>query len=251
MAKQICRKCGVEVGFLQQLKLNDGNFLCRKCAKLVHPLYGQVQQRSYEKFEQHPKQLEDGAFLWEKLFIPRLKPADKSIKLKNLIGKDTVVAKDLGLIAFKKKKGGIFIFGGTWYYMVFRLADLERYEYTKVAPLSLGKKEEAKHYIDFSFIETPGCDDFKVGIASVEGYKRIAKYLNECFGIQRDLKNIGATWKNQIRDVKAAAKGLKAAFAGDTEGGLTEVAKALRNQLEGDRTELAAKADAAIKATLY
>ena len=253
MAKHACNICGAEVGFFQQIKMKDGNYVCRKCAAKTHPLFEPVNERTLEAFNEHLKQLEEGKILYEKLFLPRKKPADKSIKLKKIGGLE--VAKDIGLIAAVKKRGGFFIWGGTNYYMVFRMADLFRYEYAPETSYGRVGKKPVKHFINYAFWDTPGCDNFKVEVITESSFISAARYFNDCFGLQRDVKSFTDSWKNQIANLKAAAKGVKALFTGNTDDGdkeevIEELSEAAKKELFGDRTEWIAKADAAIKEAL-
>jgi len=128
------------------------------------------------------------------------------------------VAEDIGLIAFVKKRGGFFIWGGANYYMVFRLADLFRYEYSSERATGSDGKTKVKHFINFAFGDTSGCDAFNVEVMSESSYISVARYFNKCFGLQCDVKSIVDTWQSHVE-----------------------------RELYGDRTEWIAKADAAIK----
>ena len=253
MSKQTCSQCNAEVGLLQQVKMRDGNYLCRACANNTHPLFAPASERSLAVYEAHLKQLEQGKILYEKLFIPRKKPADKSMKLKKL-GGGMIVAKDIGLLAIVQKRGVILFWGGTPYYMVFRLADLFKYEYSQERDLALGSKakSEVKHYLNFAFWDTTGLDEFKVKMASESACTSAEKYFNECFGLNRKVKHIAGTLKGHIQDVKMAAQGLKTILSKDATDedkvrGAEQLTQAAKNELYGDRTELIAKADAAMK----
>ena len=251
MAKQVCNNCSAEVGFIQQIKMRDGNYVCRKCAKITHPLFEPVNIRTLPAFTEHLKQLEEGQVLYEKLFIPRKKPADKAMKLKKL-GGGIEVAEDIGLMGMVKKRGGFLFWGGTNYYMVFRLADLFKYKYSADRTISDGKAT-VKHFIKLGFWETPGCDECRIELLSESAYLKAAKYFNACFGLKRDV-SINA-WKEQMADIKAAAKGIKTLLSGSADDGAKEEAaeqlsEAAKKQLYGDRTEWIAKADAAITKAL-
>ena len=248
MAKQECKNCGAVVGLLQQIKLNDGNYICRKCASKVHPLFEPVNQRTFELYKEHLKQLEEGQLLYEKLFVPRKKHADKSKRLKKIGGLE--VAKDIGLIAAVKKRGGFLFWGGVNYYMVFRLADLFEYEYSKETSFDINNKKNEKHFVNYAFWDTPGCSDFRVEVIGETFFINAAKYFNECFGLKRDIV-VDDSWKKQIDNIKTAAKSIKSLFTGKTEEAKTDEVVAMteeqKKQLYGDRTEWIAKADIAIK----
>ena len=254
MAKQVCNNCGAEVGFIQQVKMTDGNYICRKCANITHPHFAPLNERTLTAFNEHLKQLEEGKILYEKLFIPRQKPANKAMKLYK-VSSGIEVAEDIGLIAFSKKRGGFLMWGGTMYYMVFRLADLFRYDYSSERTTGSDGKVKITHFLNLAFWDTPGCNVFRLDTTSESSYRSTAKYFDRCFGLQRDLKNIGTNWKNQMADIKTAAKGIKTMLSGNAnddakEEAAEQLSEATKRQLYGDRTEWIAKADAALKGTL-
>jgi hypothetical protein len=73
------------------------------------------------------------------------------------------------------------------------------------------------------------------------------KYFNTLFGIQKTLRNIGNTWKQQMNAAKAVAGAVKAVKDGTLDEGRAEAAvEALDAARYGDRTEWIAKADAAL-----
>ena len=240
MAKHVCNHCGAEVGLLQQIKMRDGNYICRKCAGKTHPLFVPANEKTFSMFQEHLKQLETGKVLYEKLFVPRKKSADKAMQLDRLSA-GIEVAKDIGLLAVVRKRGGFFIWGGTPYYMVFRLGDLFRYEYSSERSKSADGKTQVKHYIQFAFWDTPGCDEFRVNITNERTYTLAAKYFNQCFGIQRDVRSVG----DMFRGVKTLMS--KDADNKAKEGAVEELTQTAKIQLYGDRTEWIAKANAAIQ----
>lgn len=253
MAKHECNHCGTEVGLLQQIKMMDGNYLCRKCAAKTHPLFAPANTRTLAIYQGHLKQLEEGKILYEKLFLPRKKAADKSMRLTKLSG-GMEVAKDIGLFAIVQKRGGFLFWGGTLYYMVFRLGDLHRYDYSSDQSLKSDGKKEVKHYIHLAFWNTAGVNECRVNISNEWNFTKSAKFFNECFGIQRNTK-AGTTLKGHIENVKMAAKSIKTLVSGDSdneskENAVEELTQAAKNELYGDRTEWLAKADEAIKSVL-
>ena len=73
------------------------------------------------------------------------------------------------------------------------------------------------------------------------------KYFNTLFGIQKTLRNIGNTFKQQMNAAKAVAGAFKAAKDGTLDETQAEAtADALNAAQYGDRTEWIAKADAAL-----
>ena len=91
--------------------------------------------------------------------------------------------------------------------------------------------------------------DFRVVIGGKSSYrKRIEKYFNKLFGIQKTLGNLAERTKNQFSAVKATAGMLKAAASGREN--LAEKAKeaeaALDRSAYGDRSAWIEKAQAAL-----
>ena len=183
MTKHRCAICGAEVGLLQQIKLRDNHFVCGRCAARTHPLFTPVNVKTLLMFQEHLKQLEAGKVLYETLFVPRKRGADNSMKLKSLSA-GMEVAEDIGLFSITRKRGGFLFWSGTPYYMVFCLADLFKYDYSSETKTGSDGKTEIKHYINFSFRNTPGLDAVKVNVVNERTYTLAAKYFNECFGIQ-------------------------------------------------------------------
>jgi len=249
MAKQVCEICNAEVGFLQQVKMRDDNYVCNKCAGKTHPLFEPVNVRTLQLFNEHRKQLEDGKILYEKLFVPRKNAAEKAQKLKKFSG-GMEVAKDIGLISVSGKRGGFLFWGGTPYYMVFRIADLYKYDYSSVTTRSSDGKTVTKHYINFIFLETPGLDRFRIDLFNTAGFVSTAGFFDECFGIKRDLRSLTNPLKNQIANVKTAVQGIKTLLSGDKEVFVEQMWQAEIDQLYGERAEWIAKAETAIKSVI-
>lgn len=250
MAKQVCAICGAEVNLLQQQKLADGNYICRKvCAKNAMEDFDFAHSTLYG-LQEHIKQVEDGTRIYNKLFVKH-KPAPYrpgSIRV--------LVAEDLGLIArtgLGQKKS--FLKRHT-IACVYRIADLYGYEYEEGTKVSMGnvaagqKTNDIKkvNYIHYYFWDTPGMCDFIDDIGS-KRFDKIEKHFNTLFGIQKTLRNVGNTWKNQIGAIKAAGSAIKAAATGsdDLEAKAGEAAAAMDRMQYGDRTEWIAKADAALR----
>lgn len=78
-------------------------------------------------------------------------------------------------------------------------------------------------------------------------YEDMEKYFNTLFGIQKTLRNIGNTWKQQMNAAKAVVGAVKAVKDGTLDEAQAEAtAEALDTARYGDRTEWIAKADAAL-----
>ena len=255
MAKQVCESCKATVGLFQQIKMKDGNYICRKCMDKTHPYFAPAEERTFSMYQEHLKQLENGKLLYEKLFIPRKKPADKSMKLKKFGGGCIEVANDIGLIALVAKRGGFLFWGGENYYMVFRMGDLYKYDYscTLTGGTDRQGKSNKRHFINLAFWDTDGCDECKVEMLHDSSVVEAVKYFDDCFGLKRDYKAMVSVWKNQIGDLKKAFQRVKTSFSGkvdEVEDSARQLTQAERFQLYGDRTQWIAMADAAIKSVL-
>ena len=96
------------------------------------------------------------------------------------------------------------------------------------------------------FNNTPGLYEVRLEVRARE-YEDMEKYFNTLFGIQKTLRNIGNTWKQQMNAAKAVAGAVKAVKDGTLDEGRAEAAvEALDAARYGDRTEWIAKADAAL-----
>ena len=246
MSKKQCAICGADVNLIQQIKLSDGAFICRKvCQKRAFRKYDFMHGNLYE-LQEHIKQVEDGTRIYNTLFLKhKPKPRKTSFNIR--------VAEDLGLMAWIERKYKFLVFGKTERACIFRIADLYAYEYEKTSmvvnsPTSKKKSTANFHYIHYYFWDTPGVSDFLDTVKNKAHHKKLEKYYNTLFGIQKTLGNIGATWKNQINAVKAAGSAAKAAVSGDeeAEAKAAEAAAAMDRMQYGDRTEWKKRAEAAI-----
>jgi hypothetical protein len=241
---QKCAICGAEINVFQSQKLTDGNFICRKkCKKLGMKIFDYVHADLPEVLA-HNKQVEEGTKIFNDLFIPRMKAKDKTKKLKKF-NSHLFVAPDLGLMAIGEPKYKFWIFGKYWpKACVFRTGDL--YDYSEVkATRTVDGKPETDTYMHFAFINTPGMSDF---LDKCDSDKEVVKYFNSVFKIEKSLKNIGNTWKNQINAVKTSVAAAKSIIKGEEDAEAKAVAAmtSLDVMQYGDRTELNAKADAAL-----
>ncbi|MBQ7929746.1 MAG: hypothetical protein IJ334_01840, partial [Clostridia bacterium] len=141
-----------------------------------------------------------------------------------------------------------FIFGKSTIACVYRLADLYGYDYDSEKVKNSEGKEETKHYCVLMFNNTPGLYEVRLEVRARE-YEDMEKYFNTLFGIQKTLRNIGNTFKQQMNAAKALAGAVKAVKDGTLDETQAEAAAdALDAARYGDRTEWIAKADAALAA---
>lgn len=241
---QKCAICGAEINVFQSQKLADGNFICRKnCRKIGMKVFDYV-HADLPTVLAHNKQVEEGTRIFNELFLPRKKAKDKTKKLKSF-SSGLFVAPDIGLMALAEFKYKFFIFGKYCSKAcVFRTGDLYDYSEAKATRLVDGKPE-TDTFMHFAFINTPGLSDF---FEKCDSDKEVVKYFNSVFGIEKSLKNIGNTWKNQINAVKTSVAAAKSIIKGeeDMEAKAVAAMTSLDVMQYGDRTELNAKADAAL-----
>ena len=249
MAPKNCAICGAQVNLVQQQKLADGNYICRKtCAKrtmkdfdLVHVMLEDVQA--------HIKQFEEGTKIYNQLFIPIKK------KLKKPGKSNVVVAEELGLMAKLKPHYKFFVFGKYNLACVYRIADLYGYELeegTKVGMgnVAAGQKSnqlQKTRNVHYYFWDTPGMSDFLSNLGT-QSHPKVQKYYDSLFGIQKTLGNIKNTWKNQMSAIKAVGSAVKSTVDGkeDISAEAEAAAIALERAQYGDRSEWIAKAEAAL-----
>lgn len=250
MAKHNCAICGAEIGLLSAQKLADGNYICRKvCGKKCFRQLDLVSATLTDVTDHH-EQIDFGTKVWNQIFVPLKKTKEKEEKLRQLTGLSDLlvyVSPSTGLIAFVANRYKFFVFGKSTYACVYRLADLVSYTHEEEKRTDSEGKEEVKHFMRFGFNNTKGMSNFRLGISSLGQFSNLEKYLNELFGIQKTLRN---AWNNGMRQVdaaKAAFAAVKAAQDGSfDEEQAAGTMESLQAVVLGDRTEWAAKADAAL-----
>jgi len=251
MAKQNCAICGAEVGLVQQQKLADGNYVCRKvCAKKAMPDFDFISATLFG-VQEHIKQVEEGTRIYQKLFVKH-KPRPRCPGSQRVL-----VAEDLGLIArvaYRQKS----LFKREAIACIYRIADLFGWELEEGTKVTMGgaasgqktSSTQTVRYVHYYFWDTPGMSDFvdEIGTA-MNAYSSLEKYYNKLFGIQKTVGNIGATWKNQLSAIKSVGSAIKAAASGsaDLEAKAGQAANAMDRMQYGDRTQWKAKAEIALR----
>ena len=248
MAKHTCAICGAQLNLISEQKLADGNFICRKiCSKKTLKYFDKV-EATLDSVNAHIEQVEFGTKAWNQIFVPLLKTKNKEQKLKNF-GRNGVmyVSPSTGLVAITENRYKIFIFGKSTLACVYRLADLYEYDYESEEIKNSEGKIETKHFCSLLFHNTPGMYHVRMELRSAREFDDIKKYFDTQFGIQKTLKNIKNTWKQQTDAIKAVAGAISAVKDGTMdEGKAEETIGALNDAQYGDRTEWIAKADAAL-----
>lgn len=228
---QTCAICGAEINLVQQVKLRDGNFICRgTCKKLGFKTFD-YQHMTLDDVKAHIAQVEKGTKIWNELMAPD-KAKRKSMKRWN---SSVYVAEDLGLMANVETNYKFIVFGKSEKVCVYRIADLFDYTFDKQTKIVDGKPQ-SDYYIQYSFSNTPGMANFDVKTSGEASYKAAKKYYDTLFGIQDTLGNFMNKSKAQLDALKAAADVAKAMKdGGDVDASAENAAAALGKVLKGDR----------------
>lgn len=249
MAKHNCAICGAEVGLLSEQKLADGNFICRKvCSKKTFKNFDKV-SATLDDVIAHIAQIEKGTKIWNELLLPLKKSKNKEEKLKMMgVGGPLLYASlSTGLVALVETRYKFMVFGKSELACVYRIADLMQYDYEEEKVQTSDGKTENKEFCNMVFKDTAGMYGFRLAVSGKKEYESIAKYFDTLFGIQKTLGNSFKNAKRQLDAIKSVADTVKAAAAGNLdEAQAAGTVDALDTYVHGDRTELIAKADAAL-----
>lgn len=251
MAKHNCAICGAEVGLMSEQKLADGSYICRKvCSKKTFRNFDKV-SATLGDVTSHIAQVEKGTRIWNELLLPLKKSKNKDEKLQMLgIGDPLLYASaSTGLVALVETRYKFMMFGKSELACVYRIADLMRYEYEEEMVKNSEGKEEKKEYCSMMFKDTEGMYGFRLEVSGKKEFEKIEKYFDTLFGIQKTVGNSFKNAKRQWNAIKSVASTVKAAAAGTLdEAAAADTFGAVDEAIYGDRTELIAKADAALAA---
>lgn len=246
MAKVKCEKCGKEVGFVSQVKLYDGVFICKDCYKKASSIFNNM-DHGYATYEKLIEQQEQD----QKVFEEVIKKNKIKKKYHNGSMELSITCyEDVGLIAFKREKGGFMGFGTKNTYNIYRYADLARYEFIDGRTMLNHTVGEGKQYVAFTFQ-----GDYAVPTIYIERdrnmYREVATYFNDCFGIAStefsSFKGFKERNKQQFAAASSAMKGLKSLANGEKEAAAGHLVDTLTTALQGDRTKWIEKTDMALK----
>ena len=247
MAQNNCAICGAEVNVFTGQQLADKTHICRKvCAKKCLKNFDFV-PATIDEVKSHIEQVEKGTKVWNQIFVPLLKTKVKEEKLKRF-GSPLYVSASTGLMALVETRYKFIVFGKSQLACVYRIADLASYEYEEESVKNSEGKIEKKEYCRMFFHNTQGLYNFRFEISNSLEFKSLEKYFDTLFGIQKTLGNSITNAKKQWAAIKDVAGAVKAAATGaeDVEEKAQAAAESLGTYLEGDRTELIAKAEAAL-----
>ncbi len=249
MAKKNCSVCGAEIGIVNQVQLADRELICRTCAKKTSPYFIPLERTSYD-YKEHMVQLENGKKLYDAYF-------DKNKAVEKFISGHILVDKHTGLMCITDKRGSFIIWGGTPFYTVFRIADLDICELdTSFEKGSDGKNiEKCKSH--FIFRNVSGLYDIKVP-SSKASHDKMMDCIDKILG-RKGIGSIKAGFKKNQADVMMAASiagNLKNIIA-NKDGGAEamrndaqQISNAIESGFYNGREELVEKANAAIKNVL-
>ena len=241
---QKCAICGAEINVFQSQKLTDGNYICRKTCKKLGMKEFDYMHSDLPAVLAHNEQVAEGTKIFNDLFVPRMKTKEAEKKLKRF--GNLFVAPDLGLCALAEPAYKFFIFGKYWpRACVYRTGDLYSYEIEETTKMVDGKPQK-EIFMNYAFANTKGMYTFKDKVPSGTP---IVKYFNSVFGIEKTLKNVGNTWKNQINAIGAMGKAIGEAVKSggeateDVVNAAGDAADMMNVAIYGDRTALIAAAD--------
>jgi len=247
MAKQ-CAICGVQMNVFQSQKLLDGNYICSKtCMKrgLKSVDYTKI---NLEQAKAHFDQVELGAKQWARFFVPRLKSADPSQKLKRF--KPLYIAEDIGLMAFKEDRYKYIFFGKTEHFCVYRIDDLRGYDIqtsTKMKVSTKGASSKTEFFLFFYFSNVNGMKAFRCKFSRNKCYSMIG-YFDSLFGLKSEKKSVYKESQKAAGAMKEAIKGnLVSPYPIENEAAYTEFMKSQGQYKEGDRKVWTERADSALR----
>ncbi len=222
LGKVPCAICGVETPFLGRYDLADHAQVCKKCVKTTSPAFS-PKDSTLEDLKAHSKQLEDGKKLYDAYFAEKKKSIKKFGDAKHRVSVDM----DTALICFDMRRGGFWIFGGTHYYTVYRVADIEsNTRGVDLKAMAKGGNNNNRPKVTFVFHNVEGLSTLKFELSAGK-YGNLNKFLKKTMGLS-GLKGI----KNSINMAKE-----KGAAIGEAMGSIKQAA--------GDMTDEANMADAA------
>lgn len=251
--KMNCSVCGKEIGFLGQIKLSDGNVICKDCEKQVSPFFVPL-ECSLQTYHGNLKQNEEGLKLYEAYF-------NKNKKTVKLCDNHVIYDPGTALVCIFGDRGGIF--NRKKFYNVFRLADLEKYEQTSKFYRTADGSNNQTPCIYLSFRgECDGLSSFMIATENSKAKQLIKEFdlalggnTKGVFGFANAMKTSFKKTQDQAMATAGMLNGIKSAVSamknGETnsdnimEAGAELVANADVMFYAG-REELISKADAAI-----
>lgn len=118
MTELNCAICDKEVGFLGQVNLSDGNFICKDCERKISPFFN-PSESSIVHYHECIKQQENGRKLYNAYFA-------KNKKTVHLCDNQVLYDPGTALICIYGERGGIF--NKEKFYTVFPITAVRKYE---------------------------------------------------------------------------------------------------------------------------
>ena len=158
-------------------------------------------------------------------------------------------------MAVVSKRGGFMMFGGTQYYLVYRIADIESLVDEKVVKKNSNGAPATFHYASFGMHNVAGIGNFR--IYSKGKFNKIKKAVDKAMGLTglKGIKNAFSTGVAKASAVADMVNEAKDALKNkDDEYAVQDAAENISNQAEDlfyvGREALVEKADKAIKAVI-
>lgn len=236
MAKQNCKHCGKEIGFVSQVKLADGSFICRDCYKQAGRVFNNM-VHTYPAYERLLKEQERN----ERIVTSILKGQKKSEVFGDESGWFLYCYAASGLMFFKTERGGFAGLGGDKTYNIYRYADLASYEEADGNQAIDARTKPDKKYVHLVFDGDYAVSD--IYMPSKPGMtKKLANYFDECFGLGgKGFRGFRNSIKKNKQDIMAAAaitQGIKSMLSGgDQEQAAQVITDQAKLVLQGDRSD--------------
>lgn len=245
MAKENCKHCGKEVGFISQVKLIDGTFICKDCYKKAGEVFHNM-VHGYAAYEKLLREQERNDKIYEKI----LKGQKKSEMFGATSAWYLYCYAGCGLMYFKTERGGFVGIGADKTYNIYRYADLAAYEEIDGNSAVDKRMKDGEPYIHLVFSGDYAVRD--VYMPSKAGmYRKLSKYFDECFGLGgkgiSGFKKAMQKNKQDIMAIGAMTQGIKSALSGGDQAQAAETITASAQLLiQGDRTEWIQKTETAL-----
>lgn len=245
MAKETCKHCGKEVGFVSQVQLADGSYICKDCREKAGRVFNNM-VCSYPAFDRLLREQARNEQIYEKIL--------KKQKRSECFGADSMwylhCYANSGLMFFEQKRGGFLGLGGDKIYNMYRYADLAKYEEVDGRHTMDHRMEDGKTYVHLVFVGDYAVKD--VYMPSKPGmHRQMSKYFDECFGKGGKgligFKQSMQRGREQVAAATAIANSVKSAMNGGDQAQAAEIANAsMQVALMGDRTQWIQKTEQAL-----
>ncbi|MGM9947284.1 hypothetical protein [Floccifex sp.] len=233
MAKTNCVKCGKEIGFTSQVKLVDGNFLCKDCEKKAGKIFDPM-MHSLDVYDQLLKEQERDQKIFDALFKK---------KRTFQFGKGPYIhaCEDNGFMYIQTDGGGLL--SKNKVYNMYRFQDLASYRFVDGNPNMDHRMKKDQTYIELKFVGDYVIDTLYL-LSDEEEFKELTRYFDKAFELvqQNNKKGMFKAMKglkDGIRQEQEAAtnisKGLQGILSGNKEMALDNMKSGVQMALRGNR----------------